>query len=126
MKKETKANKNKIWEIIPRRKGKLRKLLFVDGISPINSWSFVLANSSRGARGAKYGNAQIHTKLSVIEFRQQLMLRRKQAAILSRDSLGIQLKSSVNVCEQQQTTLALIAYGKLSDLWQILWDFSDL
>lgn len=41
---------------------------------------------------------KIHTKLSVIEFRQQLTLRRKQAAMLCRESIEV-------VCERTRTII---------------------
>ena len=114
MKKETKANKNKIWEIIPRRKGKLQKLLFIDEILSIKSWSLALAFSSRGVVGVKYVNVQ--NSCQIIGY--WIPLTAHAATQTSRDALyGINW-SRVWMFVNSKLRLSL------TNLWQILLDFS--
>lgn len=72
MKKETKANKNKIWEIISWRKGKRQKLLFIDGIyrlaRDLAARSLSRPQFKRYKKVLSMEMCRIHAKLSVIEF----------------------------------------------------------
>ena len=104
---KTKANKNKIWEITSRRKGKLQKLLFIDGILSIKSWSLVLALGSRGVEGVKYENVQ--NSCQIIGYNSSRCDANKPRCLVEN-----QLKS----CMNKRITLALIVYGKLPFLWQ--------